>query len=45
MINLSHDTLVRLTDYLKRHMGLSFPRKKWDDLERQISQSHHRIQI
>ena len=39
MINLSHDTLVRLTDYLKRHMGLSFPRKKWDDLERQISQS------
>jgi chemotaxis protein methyltransferase CheR len=39
MINLSYDTLVRLTDYLKRHMGLSFPRKKWDELEGKISQS------
>ena len=39
MINLSHDTLVRLTDYLKRHLGLSFPRKNWGDLERQIIQS------
>ena len=39
MITLSHDTFARLTDYLKRHLGLSFPRKNWGDLERQISQS------
>jgi len=36
---LPHDTLVRLSGYLERHMGLSYPRNKWGDLEKKISES------
>lgn len=36
---IPHDTLVRLSDYLGRHMGLFYPPKKWNDLERQILKS------
>ncbi len=36
---LPHETLVRLSDYLRRHMGLHYPPKKWNDLERQIMKS------
>jgi len=37
--HLPHETLVRLSDYLGRHMGLFYPQKKWNDLERQIMKS------
>ena len=37
--HLPHETLVRLSDYLERYMGLFYPQKKWNDLERQIMKS------